>query len=231
MSRAIAAAVMILSLPLAAAAQPGVPATPASQGPMVVERVETGFLVAPDVKVTKVDGVTSELAGAYAGWLTDGTIFVGGGGYWMANNSSDRQMAYGGLIVQWLAPANDRFGFSLKGLVGGGQATLATNVTQVLPLPVGPFPTEPIRQGVVTNARIRFRKGFLSPNRKWACTSGSPGTCGSPAAAATGSPPPTAATSTVCAVRSAASGFRSAAVPSRHKNAVLKIVRSTNGTA
>jgi hypothetical protein len=161
MSRAIAAAVMILSLPLAAAAQPGVPATPASQGPMVVERVETGFLVAPDVKVTKVDGVTSELAGAYAGWLTDGTIFVGGGGYWMANNSSDRQMAYGGLIVQWLAPANDRFGFSLKGLVGGGQATLASNITQLVPLPVGPFPTEPIRQGAVTNARIRFREGFF----------------------------------------------------------------------
>ena len=162
MIRAIAAAVMILALPLAAAAQPGGAAPPASQGPMVIERVETGFLVAPDVKVTKVDGVTSELAGAYAGWLTDGTIFVGGGGYWMANNSSDRQMAYGGLIVQWLAPANDRFGFSLKGLVGGGQATLASNIQEI-----GPFPVEPgtpiggINRSVVTNARIRFREGFF----------------------------------------------------------------------
>src|SRR5476651_460312 len=117
MSRAIAASAMVLLLPLAASAQSGGAATPASQGPMVVERVQSGFLVAPDIKVTQVDGKTSELAGAYAGWLTDETIFIGGGGYWMANNSSNRQMAYGGLIVQWLAPANDRFGFTAKGLV------------------------------------------------------------------------------------------------------------------
>ena len=92
MSRVTAAAAMVLLLPLTAAAQSGAPA-PSSQGPMVVERVQSGFLVAPDVKVTRVDGITSELAGAYAGWLTDGTIFVGGGGYWMANQSSDRRMA------------------------------------------------------------------------------------------------------------------------------------------
>src|SRR5262245_3329076 len=59
--------------------------TPATQGPMVVERVHSGFLAAPDVKVTEVDGTTSALAGGYAGWLSDETFFVGGGGYWLAN--------------------------------------------------------------------------------------------------------------------------------------------------
>ena len=162
MSRAIAAAAMILLLPLAAAAQSGGAAPTASQGPMVVERVQSGFLVAPDIKVTQVDGKTSELAGAYAGWLTDGTIFIGGGGYWMANQSSDRKMAYGGLVVQWLARTDERFGFSAKGLVGGGQATLASNVTQILPLTDGRgFPIDGINRGVVTNARIRFREGFF----------------------------------------------------------------------
>jgi hypothetical protein len=74
---------------------------------MIVERVHGGFLVAPDFKITEVDGKTSELAGGYGGWLTDEKIFIGGGGYWLANQSSDREMAYGGLIVQWLA-ANER---------------------------------------------------------------------------------------------------------------------------
>jgi hypothetical protein len=98
---------------------------PSSQGPMIVERVHSGFLVAPDFKITEVDKRTSELAGGYAGWLTDDRIFIGGGGYWLANQSRDREMAYGGLVVQWLARTNARLGFSVKGLVGGGAATLS----------------------------------------------------------------------------------------------------------
>ena len=162
MNRAIASGVMILLLPLAAAAQSGGAATPASQGPMVVERVQSGFLVAPDIKVTQMDGKTSELAGVYAGWLHDETVFIGGGGYWMANQSSDRRMAYGGLVVQWVGLTNDRLGFSIKSLLGGGQATLASNVTEILPLTDGRgFPFDGINRGAVTTARIRFREGFF----------------------------------------------------------------------
>jgi hypothetical protein len=160
-NRAIAAGAMILLLPLAAAAQSGGAATPASQGPMVVERVQSGFLVAPDIKVTQVDGKTSELAGVYAGWLNDETIFIGGGGYWMANQSSDRQMAYGGLVLQWVARTNDRFGFGIKSLLGGGQATLTSNVTQILPVNGRELPFDGMDRGAVTNARIRFREGFF----------------------------------------------------------------------
>src|SRR5438876_8706594 len=65
-------------------------------GPMKVERVRSGVLVAPDFKVTRFDGRTSELLGGYGGWLSDKTFFVGAGGYWLAHGSSDRRLGYGG---------------------------------------------------------------------------------------------------------------------------------------
>jgi hypothetical protein len=66
---------------------------------MVVERIKTGFLAVPDFKVTEFDRTTSELAGAYAGWLTDQRFLIGGGGYWLTSGSRDRELAYGGLVV------------------------------------------------------------------------------------------------------------------------------------
>ena len=105
-----------------------------SQGPMVVERVHSGFLVAPDFKVTEVNRVTSELAGAYAGWVVDDTFFIGGGGYWLANPNRNREMAYGGLVAQWLARTDRRIGYSVKGLVGVGQATVLRSFSQIVPV-------------------------------------------------------------------------------------------------
>jgi len=79
-----------------------------------------------------VDGRTSELVGAYGGRITDDTFFIGGGGYWMANQSRDREMAYGGLVVQWLTRTSAPLGFSVKGLVGGGSSTLVRTITTVI---------------------------------------------------------------------------------------------------
>jgi hypothetical protein len=124
-TRAAAASLLVVLTPLVAAAQGGgALSTPPSQGPMTVERVKSGFLVAPDFKVTEFNHRVSELAGAYAGWLSDRTFFVGGGGYWLANRSRDREMAYGGLVVGWFAGADRRIGFGAKGLIGGGRARL-----------------------------------------------------------------------------------------------------------
>lgn len=156
---------IVLLIPMPAAAQAG-GASASGQGPMIVERIYNGFLVAPDVKVTAVDRKTSELVGGYAGWLTDNALFIGGGGYWLASQSRDRQMAYGGLVVQWLARTNERLGFSAKALVGGGQATLSNTVAEILGMPdvrgtpfdhVDPnlLRTEPI------STRIRFREDFF----------------------------------------------------------------------
>ena len=99
---------------------------PNTQGPMIVERVENGFSIAPDFKVTEVDKSPARLAGGYGGWVFDHTLLIGGGGYWLMNQSSAFKMAYGGLVVEWLARADKPIGFSARGLVGGGEATLSS---------------------------------------------------------------------------------------------------------
>src|SRR4051812_20306045 len=65
-TRAAAACLLALLIPCPTAAQTAAPpSTGPAQGPMTVERVKSGFLVAPDFKVTERDRRVSELAGAY----------------------------------------------------------------------------------------------------------------------------------------------------------------------
>ena len=66
-------------------AQSDPPQQPATQGPMVVERVHNGFAGAPDFKVTTLDRSTGRLVGGYGGWLIDNTLLIGAGGYWLTN--------------------------------------------------------------------------------------------------------------------------------------------------
>ena len=137
----IGAALACCLLPIAASAQ-------TSQGPMIVEQVHNGFLVAPDFKVTEVDRKTSGLAGGYAGLVIDDRFLVGGGAYVLASHTRDREMAYGGLVLHWFAGGSDRFGFSAKTLLGGGRSESASTV-QVLD-----------RGRLVTN-RFRVRQDFF----------------------------------------------------------------------
>jgi hypothetical protein len=154
----------IVLVPAAAAGQ-----QPLTQGPMVIERLHSGFVVAPDFKVTEVDRTTSALAGGSAGWLTDKTFFIGGGGYWLANQASDRKMAYGGLVLQLLARSDRRVGFGVKGLIGGGRATLGTTVTQIPGFRDLPSLPDLRRFGIdldrslraPTSSRVRFSQGFF----------------------------------------------------------------------
>jgi hypothetical protein len=133
-SRALCAALAFCLLPIAASAQTasgaGLDRTTieqASQGPMIVERVHNGFLVAPEFKFTEVDKKSSGLAGGYAGVVFDEHFFIGGGGYVLATDRRGRDMAYGGLVLQWLA-GTDTFGVSAKTLLGGGWTQSATAV-------------------------------------------------------------------------------------------------------
>ena len=127
-------------------------------GPMIVERVKSGFLVAPDFKVTTVNHTTSELAGGYAGWLTDGSLFVGGGGYWLTNRSRNRELGYGGLVVGWFAGTDRRFGFGTKALIGAGDATLGgVNVLQLRDVDV----RDNLRTLVPIPAPFRVHEGFF----------------------------------------------------------------------
>jgi hypothetical protein len=164
MMRASVAALALCCLPVAASAQTtsgGAP-PPASAGPMIVEQIHSGFLVTPDVKITEVDKKTSELLGGYAGWVADDTIFIGGGGYWLANQSRDREMAYGGLVVQWFALSSSHFGLSAKGLVGGGRATLSSPLSQILVRPPrGRVNQDDLRRVPIATTLVRFREDFF----------------------------------------------------------------------
>ena len=121
----LAAALLVASI--AHAQNP--PPAPTS-GPLVLERIHDGWIVAPDFKVTDVDDRTGELAGVYGGRLFDNTLLVGGAGYWLANEARDLKMAYGGVIVGWQSREFGRIRFGGRGLAGGGTATLGFDVTQ-----------------------------------------------------------------------------------------------------
>jgi hypothetical protein len=103
-----------------------------TNGPLVLERIHDGWVLAPDFKVTDFDNRAGELAGAYGGRLIDRTILIGGAGYWLANDDRDFKLAYGGFLVGWQSAEHRRIRFGGRGLVGAGQATLGFDVTPAL---------------------------------------------------------------------------------------------------
>ncbi len=113
---------LVLALPLTAAAQ----------GPMIVEPVGSGWVATPEVKQTEVDDHSGTMIGGTAGWVANETVFIGGGGYWLANGNSNREMGYGGFVMQWFAKANDHVTVAPKMLIGGGTGTLTSTVTQIV---------------------------------------------------------------------------------------------------
>ena len=90
-----------------------------------VETISTRFVVAPDVRFTEVNDRSATLAGVYAGWLHDRTIFIGGGGYWLANRDDDFKVAYGGPIIGVVAHADRKLALGARTLLGFGNATLS----------------------------------------------------------------------------------------------------------
>lgn len=95
--------------------------------PLLVEKIPTGVVIAPDFKATGIDNRFAQLAGAYAARVTDDTLLIGGAAYWLVNGSDDFRLAYGGLLVGWNAYRTSRVRFGARGLVGVGSATLGRN--------------------------------------------------------------------------------------------------------
>jgi hypothetical protein len=102
-----------------------------------LERIQSGFVVAPDFKFSEMDGESANLLGGYAGWLSDRKLFLGGGAYWLTSGPEGTDLAYGGALVEWFAQRNDRFNLSFRGLVGLGTGTVAIDVDEI-PEPVFP---------------------------------------------------------------------------------------------
>ena len=101
---------------------------PEAQGRLTVERIRSGLLVAPDLKLTSIDGGSGAVAGLYGGFITDRRLLVGAGAYWLTGGPAGVDMAYGGGLVEWFANPGGRVDLSVRSLFGFGRATLASTV-------------------------------------------------------------------------------------------------------
>ncbi len=128
--RLTTAGVALLFLLVPSAGQAQTSAT--SQGPLIVEVVHDPFVVAADYKVTDLDGKVGQLVGGYIGRAMDDTLFIGAAGYWLVNGSGGDELGYGGLLTGWSTPLGNRIRFGARGLIGGGRATLGTDVDVLL---------------------------------------------------------------------------------------------------
>lgn len=93
--------------------------------------LESGFLLSPHFKFTDLDGEFSNLAGAYGGWVINHRLLIGGGGYTLTNGSDLLKMTYGGGVVEYFHNSSRLVHFSLRGLVGGGTATLGRRILTI----------------------------------------------------------------------------------------------------
>ncbi len=158
----------------ASAADPGQKPAPVPST-VTIERVPSGWVVAPDVTFTEVNKQAATLVGAYGGWLQDRTWMFGGGVYWLANQSHDTDMVYGGLVSQFMARSDRRIGFGIKGLIGGGDATLTARYGDVFGTPVASGPpivfgrshhpphpdNRPPSGGITADTRVVFNEVFF----------------------------------------------------------------------
>jgi len=112
--------------PRAAAAQ-------TSPGPMTVQRIGDSAFIAPDFKITDFNGKATGLAGAYGGYLFQNTFLIGAGGYWLTDQSRQRDMWYFGLVTGVYLNHDRRLGYGFKALIGGGEATFTQQYTYLQP--------------------------------------------------------------------------------------------------
>jgi hypothetical protein len=104
-----------------AAAAPGSPGSPSS--PVVeVARIDDGFAIAPDFRITEVNHETTQFAGFYGGAVLAGQLLIGAGAYWQTNSSTD--MWYTGPVVEWRVFADRPVGITAHGLFGYGEADI-----------------------------------------------------------------------------------------------------------
>ena len=103
------------------------PALP--QGPMVVQQINSGWVLTPEVRYTELNHSWGTELGASGGWLYDDSLFVGGGVYGLVGGAGDQQLIYGGLITGWSTPITKSLRVGVRGLFGWGHAETFENWT------------------------------------------------------------------------------------------------------
>lgn len=158
---------LLASAGRASAQQAPPPMPPATGvGPLVLEPMQNGFVLAPEVKVTRFDRSTGALAGAYGGWIRDEHLLIGGGGYGLIHRKrDDRGLAYGGFVVGWFFNPKQPVSVSAKALAGFGRFSEPFEMRILRPYCL--LPEEylcsgmPMRDRDPFTRRLRFRTDFL----------------------------------------------------------------------
>ena len=147
---ALALALVVSSTASASNAYAQTAQTAPPPAPPVIERIDNGFVIAPDFKITDVDGDLGQLAGLYAGAVLDERLLIGAAAYWLANGSEAFRLTYGGLLAGWTIQDTSRIRFGVRGLAGVGRATLPIEGAALGASPFSPA----IRFGARTPARV-----------------------------------------------------------------------------
>jgi hypothetical protein len=90
-----------------------------------VQEFESGFVVAPDVRVTNINDRSATLAGVYGGYQLDRTLLVGGAAYWLTNRDDNFDVHYAGGLARWTFGGHRAVGISTGAFIGVGEATLS----------------------------------------------------------------------------------------------------------
>lgn len=146
-----------LALAPAAVAQTAAPA--ASGGPLQVSTLQSGVVVAPEVRFTEINGKSTTLAGGYLGWETERRLLIGAAGYLSTNRSDGFETQYGGALARWTFLADKPLSVSAGVLGGFGTATLTRPYGEIFG---APRPTTAATTARFGSRDTRFRFGQTS---------------------------------------------------------------------
>jgi len=153
---------------LAAWARPALAQQAGPGGPLVIQPIENHVVVAPEVKITDLEGETGTLVGATVGWLKDGQLLLGGAGYGLVDyghHNNTPGFGYGGFVIGWYFDPDRPVSVSAKALLGFGGFT---NSHGVVPVPYCATPNDPACVTVNPNSSVdnhgndffHFHNGF-----------------------------------------------------------------------
>ena len=134
---------LVAAASVAAAADPQAPsqgpaqAAAAQPGPLLLQSIEGGFVFAPEVRLTRIDGSAGTQFGGYAGWLFGDSFLIGGGGYGLVSGPNGVGMNYGGIVGRFTMPAGKSVRIGVGGLFGGGEARLPDFLPAMCASPAG----------------------------------------------------------------------------------------------
>jgi hypothetical protein len=94
---------------------PALAPSPTSAGPMKVETLDSGFVIAPGARFGESNGELATFAGGYGAWLTGHKRIIGDAGYWLANRDDDFKMKDFGGLARWTLGGDRRLGVGVGG--------------------------------------------------------------------------------------------------------------------